>query len=258
MVGIANGKKGIGLELSADISFEVEENIKDVKKGWKEVWDRKGDTVELTVNKVWENDSESIRPEYVKVQLLKDNVVYGVATLNEANDWTYTWEKLDADSEWSVRESEIPRGYEVEIDEDNGNFIITNTYKTDPDPTDPTDPETTTPAWVDDDDEPETTVPPTTVPETSAPVLETTPVEPTSPTVIYRGVEIPQEILDQYPGRTLDELFDMGVLGAFFENVPTGLLPATGEHLSGWSILAIISAIGLAILTLFDKKRKDV
>lgn len=148
----------------------------------------------------------------------------------------------------------------IETDPEPTDPEPTDPEPTDPEPTDPepTDSEPTTSNWVDDDDdEPETTVPSTTIPETSAPALETTPVEPTAPTIIYRGVEIPQEIIDQYPEYTLDELFDMGVLGAYFENIPTGLLPATGVPLSGWSILAIISAIGLAILTLFDKKRKD-
>lgn len=227
-----------------------------------------------------------LRPDEITVQLKKNGEVVETIKLTSADGWKFIKTHVDGDDEWKAVEV-VPEGYESEIKYiDNLIQIINTPEPTEPEPTEPeptepeptepeptepestepessgpetSEPETTTPetttAWV--DDEPETTVPPTTVPETSAPALETTPAEPTAPTVTYRGVEIPREVLDRYPGRTLDELFDMGVLGAYFENVPTGLLPATGEPLSGWSILAIISAIGLAILTLFDKKREE-
>ena len=120
-------------------------------------------------------------------------------------------------------------------------------------------PETTTRVYDDDDDNepettPRTTAPEITVPETTVP--ETSPA-PTSPTVIYRGVEIPQSILDAYPDKTLDELFDMGVLGAFFENVPTGLLPATNDMSVIWTAMSVLSAVGLAGVSVIGKKRED-
>ena len=53
--------------------------------------------VEKTVLKVWEDneDQDGLRPESISVQLLANGKAYGEAvTLNEDNEWTYTWTEL--------------------------------------------------------------------------------------------------------------------------------------------------------------------
>ena len=204
----------------------------------------------VAVNKVWKDDVEANRPTSIQVQLLKDGVAEGEAvTLSKENNWTYTWTDLVKSATWTVEEINVPTNYKASVSGTDNQYTITNTYE---------EPETTTSYVDDDDDEP---TPKTTAPaETTPAPTETTPV-PTEtvpePTVVYRGVEIPRSILDAYPGRTLDELFDMGVLGAYFENVPTGLLPATSDINPFWMILMVISMIGLAVTTVLDKKRNN-
>lgn len=78
-----------------------------------------------TVTKVW-NDSgyEDVRPEYVEVQLMKNNEPCGgLIKLSEDNNWTYTWYGLSRGYEYSVTEV-VPDGY---ISETN-DFTITNTF----------------------------------------------------------------------------------------------------------------------------------
>ncbi|MBQ5698666.1 MAG: Cna B-type domain-containing protein [Lachnospiraceae bacterium] len=204
----------------------------------------------VAVNKVWKDDVEANRPTSIQVQLLKDGVAEGAEiTLSKENNWTYTWTDLVKSATWTVEEINVPTNYKASVSGTGNQYTITNTYE---------EPETTTSYVDDDDDEP---TPKTTAPaETTPAPTETTPV-PTEtvpePTVVYRGVEIPRSILDAYPGRTLDELFDMGVLGAYFENVPTGLLPATSDINPFWMILMVISMIGLAVTSVLDKKRNN-
>ncbi len=103
-----------------------------------------GKTVELTVNKEWENDEEiadEVRPETITVNLLADeeaaidgngNVIS--AELSETNDWTYTFEDLPmydeehGEIDYSVEEVEV-EGYESDIEKnEDGSFTITNVY----------------------------------------------------------------------------------------------------------------------------------
>ncbi len=76
--------------------------------------------------------------------------------------------------------------------------------------------------------------------------------------------DIPQEVIDVYYERyrsgdiDIDDI-PVGVLGAFFEKglIPMAVLPATGDSSFVWTIVSIISAIGLALTALFDRKRKN-
>ena len=97
--------------------------------------------VNHTVNKLWENGSESS----VEVQLLQDGTPYGAPVeLNDANAWTYTWQQLDDSYTWSVVEVNIPEGYQATtvVSPDGLTTTITNTKLVTPaveDPTNPTD-----------------------------------------------------------------------------------------------------------------------
>lgn len=65
---------------------------------------------ELKVVKQWENDEYRLeyRPTSLEVELYKNNQPTGdVQVLNEANNWTYTWNKLSKKDSWSVKEKPI-------------------------------------------------------------------------------------------------------------------------------------------------------
>ncbi len=93
-------------------------------------------TIERKVLKVWKDDVEQSRPKEVIVQLLKDGAVYDTVTLNAANNWRYTWEKLPEYNKngskvvWSVVEKEL-EDYTVLITRDGITFTVTNTYSPD-------------------------------------------------------------------------------------------------------------------------------
>ncbi len=90
-------------------------------------------TVTRKVLKVWKDDVKQFRPKEVIVQLLKDGAVYDTVTLNAANNWRYTWEKLleyNKDGSkivWSVVEKEL-EDYTVLITQEGVTFTVTNTY----------------------------------------------------------------------------------------------------------------------------------
>ena len=93
----------------------------------------------ITVTKAWvDNDNQDgLRPENIKVQLYAGETAQGEeVTLSADNNWTYTWSELDAkkdgqDIVYTVRETEVPAGYEAAV---TGNategFILTNTHET--------------------------------------------------------------------------------------------------------------------------------
>ena len=63
--------------------------------------------------------------------------------LSEANDWEYTWDDLDADSQWRVVERDVPDGYTVTVEREGRVFIITNTKPDDtPEPSESPEPST--------------------------------------------------------------------------------------------------------------------
>ena len=67
-------------------------------------------TTHLTVHKVWEDQNSSDRPKKITVQLLKNGEAAESIELTEEMQWTYTWENLDVDADWSVIETNIPKG----------------------------------------------------------------------------------------------------------------------------------------------------
>lgn len=79
----------------------------------------------LTVHKLWEDNGYPQRPESVTVNLLKDGEVSEEVILNEANAWTYTWDKLDDRYTWTVEEA-VPEGYEASYKIEDNVIFITN------------------------------------------------------------------------------------------------------------------------------------
>lgn len=84
--------------------------------------------IDVTIKKTW-NDSgyESARPKAVTFDLFCDGEVYDTVVLNEGNQWTASWEDLDAKRTWSVAEHEV-EGYTVKVSRNSGTFVINNSY----------------------------------------------------------------------------------------------------------------------------------
>lgn len=137
---------------------------------------------DLTVKKIWNNDTGSTNPESVLVQLYKNGQPYigddrtpGIVELRGENtpvnseptplstttdtqypvgyNWTYTWEGLDGAATWTVKELVVPSGYKVSYntDKETGNIIITNTKTTEYHPS--TTFRTVKKVWSDNDNE---------------------------------------------------------------------------------------------------------
>ncbi|MDD6800901.1 MAG: Cna B-type domain-containing protein [Firmicutes bacterium] len=91
-------------------------------------------TVKRKVIKIW-NDSESeiSRPQSIEVELLRDGTVFDTVTLDEKNNWSYTWEDLNNSYIWTVIEKEVPDGYTMVMNQEGITFVITNTIEDIPD-----------------------------------------------------------------------------------------------------------------------------
>ncbi len=93
----------------------------------------------LTVSKVWDDadDQDGIRPASIQVTLLADGTKASVddaeVTLDESNQWTYTWQNLDEKKDgqtiaYTVEEVDVTK-YDTKITgtAETG-YIITNSY----------------------------------------------------------------------------------------------------------------------------------
>lgn len=169
---------------------------------------KRDDLVERKVLKVWKDTGyTSNRPEEIQVQLLQDGKAYGDAvTLNDANEWRYEWTELKPEYDWTIVELNVPKEYTVSVSRSGITFVVTNTIvKHEEDDPEETKPTPTTPAPTE----------PPTVP----------PVEPPTKT----------DIITDLP---------FGVLGAFDESLPFGLLPATG---TSWWMVPVLAGAGVLL-----------
>lgn len=96
-------------------------------------------TTSVKVAKKWANDQVSDRPEYVTVNLQNNGTVIDSVKLNDANNWSYTFDDLPTTNKqgesfsYSVSEERVP-GYSTQITGDAANgFTITNTKATNSD-----------------------------------------------------------------------------------------------------------------------------
>jgi hypothetical protein len=77
------------------------------------------------VNKVWKDEGKD-RPKSIKVQLYRDGTLYEEVELSGKNDWTYTWEGLDYEAEWTVDEAKVPEKYVKTVQNEENVWTITN------------------------------------------------------------------------------------------------------------------------------------
>ena len=84
----------------------------------------------LTVKKEWVLDNGGVRTSSVKVELLKNGEPYKSVTLSDSNAWEYTWNNLDDSYDWTVREVDVPDGFNAKATHNGTAWIITNDDKT--------------------------------------------------------------------------------------------------------------------------------
>lgn len=90
-------------------------------------------TVDVSVEKKWDDGNSAARPDKVTVQLYKDGTAYGAAVvLNKDNAWKHVWNGLEAGHDWSVDETDTPKGYTKHIKATENNWVITNKLKAEP------------------------------------------------------------------------------------------------------------------------------
>lgn len=85
---------------------------------------------DLTVKKSWNdnNNQDKIRPNQVTVHLLKNGQIIGQpVTLSSLNAWSYTWNNLDKNGQYTVQEDAVT-GYTTTQNSTNGVITITNTH----------------------------------------------------------------------------------------------------------------------------------
>lgn len=83
----------------------------------------------LTVRKVWDDarNKNGMRPGSVTVTLYNGDTAVEDVVLSAANDWTYTWNRLSENGEWTVLETGIPAGYTPSYETKDDVVTITNT-----------------------------------------------------------------------------------------------------------------------------------
>lgn len=87
-------------------------------------------TIDLQVVKEWNKQNKNNKlPESVTIELLKDEEIIDTVALSELNNWTYTWDDIEKSDKYSVRETNIPKGYTATYKNEEYKFIVTNTDK---------------------------------------------------------------------------------------------------------------------------------
>lgn len=160
------------------------------------------ETVERKVLKTWKDEGD--HPDSVVIQLLKNGAVYDTVTLNDANNWRYTWSNLDKYEngtliDWQVTEVAVS-GYTVSVSQEGVTFLVTNTKEEPTTPSDPSHPDDPDEPIIDipDDDIPTTDLPdlpedPTTdIPDDDTPKGPAEPDQPSKTTTTTKKDKLPQ------------------------------------------------------------------
>lgn len=156
----------------------------------------------LTVNKEWILDDGGEAPVSVTVELLRNNRVYKEVTLDEDNDWSHTWTRLDGRFNWKVQEADVPDGFTAEVSHRGTIWTITNDDL-------PEDPETP-PEEPDEPDEPDTPEEPGAPDEPGTPDEPDTPDEPGTPD----GPDTPDEPTLPQTGQSWWPVWALAIAGA--------------------------------------------
>ncbi len=99
------------------------------------------ETITISGQKIWVdgNNAELIRPNQIKVAVYADGVEYQSATVTAIsetapNQWSFEFTNLPANRdngtpiEYTIRELDVPAGYEATVEKTNDGFVLTNTH----------------------------------------------------------------------------------------------------------------------------------
>lgn len=85
---------------------------------------------DVKVNVRWdESFPVDKRPMWIDIILLKDEEVYDTVTLQEENNWKYSWYELDDGFNWKIITSNVPSNLNETILIEGNTTIITYSYK---------------------------------------------------------------------------------------------------------------------------------
>ena len=82
---------------------------------------------DITIKKVWNTGSSSGIPSSVTVQLLRGEEVVKTATLNKQNNWQITYTDMPESDSYSIKETNIPKGFTPSYSKNGYTFTVTNT-----------------------------------------------------------------------------------------------------------------------------------
>lgn len=85
--------------------------------------------ISLSVKKLWRDRDRELRPKNVEVEIYRERELWKSVILNEGNDWSYSWQAENRNEGWSVKEKDVPAGYNSEVSREGNGFVITNTAK---------------------------------------------------------------------------------------------------------------------------------
>ncbi len=84
------------------------------------------DEINVSARKVWTLDDGRKATESVRIELLRDGKHYDTVTLSEENGWRHVWRDLDDSYSWTVRELDVPSGFESSVSHNGSSWVITN------------------------------------------------------------------------------------------------------------------------------------
>lgn len=125
---------GESLDLTVELDVPIEMGNEYANRVGEVDWVFLAECIEfskLTVHKVWDDNGDPDRPDSVEVNLLQDGEITETVTLDESNQWTYSWNNLDDRYSWSVEEI-VPDGYTVSYKTEDNVIWITNSNDYEP------------------------------------------------------------------------------------------------------------------------------
>lgn len=112
-------------EVSGDWTYDVTASPKPEKYPVIEI-----KLANVAVRKVWQNVPLGTILDNVRIGLYCDGQLFGVAVLNQSNNWERVWTNLPVDHEWTIRELNVPDGYTVTYERNGMTFTAINTTTT--------------------------------------------------------------------------------------------------------------------------------
>lgn len=82
---------------------------------------------DITVKKVWNTGNSSGIAGSVTVQLLRGSEIVKTATLNQQNNWQITYTDMPESDGYSIKETNVPKGFTATYSKNGYVFTVTNT-----------------------------------------------------------------------------------------------------------------------------------